>query len=154
MRLSECTRKRPAGTSAPCPGTRCSPSGSRRSPWRAATGGSRVARAPIPTSPSSATACRRSRARLISGSRARRDSDVLRDQLAVWTTYKQIGEENAGSAAALVEELGFGSFWLGGSPRLSSVRPLLEATERMGVGTSIVNIWTYEPAALASEWAD
>lgn len=71
----------------------------------------------------------------------------------VWTTYRQIGEENAGEAARLVEELGYGTFWLGGSPRLASVRPLLEATERLVVGTAIVNIWAYEPAELAAEHA-
>jgi probable F420-dependent oxidoreductase len=76
------------------------------------------------------------------------------EQLGVWTTYKQIGEEHAAEAAALVEELGLGSFWLGGSPRLSSTRPLLEATERIAVGTSIVNIWAYEPAVLATEWEE
>ena len=72
----------------------------------------------------------------------------------VWTTYRQIGEANAGDAARLVEELGFGTFWLGGSPRLPSVRPLLEATDRLMVATGIVNIWQYEPAELAAEYAE
>jgi probable F420-dependent oxidoreductase len=74
----------------------------------------------------------------------------------VWTTFHHIGEENAGAAAALAEELGFGTFWLGGSPRLASVRPLLEASERIVVGTSIVNVWNYEGEAetLAAEYAD
>ena len=53
-----------------------------------------------------------------------------------------------------MEELGYTAFWLGGSPRLPSVRPLLEATERLVVATSIVNIWAYEPAALAAEYAE
>ena len=34
----------------------------------------------------------------------------------MWTSYRTIGEENAGAAARLAEELGFGTFWLGGSP--------------------------------------
>jgi probable F420-dependent oxidoreductase len=72
----------------------------------------------------------------------------------VWTTYRHIGEENAAEAAALAEELGFGTFWLGGSPRLASVRPLLEASESLVVGTSIVNVWAYEPEQLAAEYAD
>jgi hypothetical protein len=50
--------------------------------------------------------------------------------VGVWTTYRAIGEENAGEAAGLVERLGYGTFWLGGSPRLSSGRPLLEAKRR------------------------
>jgi probable F420-dependent oxidoreductase len=73
--------------------------------------------------------------------------------VGVWTTYRQIGEEHAGEAARLVEELGFGTFWLGGSPRLPSVAPLLQATERLVVATGIVNVWSYDPAELAAEYA-
>jgi probable F420-dependent oxidoreductase len=71
----------------------------------------------------------------------------------VWTSYHAIGEERAAEAAALTEELGYQAFWLGGSPRLPSVRPLLEATRRLIVGTSIVNVWGYDPAELAAEHA-
>ncbi len=72
----------------------------------------------------------------------------------VWTAYRAIGEENAGEAAALVAELGFGTFWLGGSPRLATVRPLLEADGSLTVGTGIVNVWAYEPGDLAREYAE
>jgi probable F420-dependent oxidoreductase len=75
-------------------------------------------------------------------------------KLGVWTTYHAIGEERAGEAARLAEELGYGTFWLGGSPLLSTVRPLLEATERLIVATGIVNVWQNEPAALAAEHAE
>jgi probable F420-dependent oxidoreductase len=75
------------------------------------------------------------------------------NELGVWTTYHAIGEENAGEAAELVEQLGYGTFWLGGSPLLSAVRPLLEATERLIVATGIVNLWQNEPATLAAEHA-
>jgi probable F420-dependent oxidoreductase len=74
-------------------------------------------------------------------------------KLGVWTTYRAIGEDQAGTAARLVEDLGYTVFWLGGSPRLPSVRPLLEATRNLVVGTSIVNIWAYDPAQLAAEYA-
>jgi probable F420-dependent oxidoreductase len=73
--------------------------------------------------------------------------------IGIWTTYHAIGEENAGEAARLAEDLGYGAFWLGGSPRLPSVRPLLEATENLVVATSIVNVWAYEPEQLAAEHA-
>jgi len=75
-------------------------------------------------------------------------------KIGVWTSYRAIGEENGGEAAKLVEELGYGTFWLGGSPRLSTVRPLLEATEHLVVATGIVNVWAYEPAQLAAEHAE
>jgi probable F420-dependent oxidoreductase len=73
--------------------------------------------------------------------------------IGVWTRYRDLGEENAAEAAGLVEELGYGVFWLGGSPRLPSVRPLLEATESLIVATGIVNVWAYDPAQLAAEYA-
>ena len=74
--------------------------------------------------------------------------------IGVWTSYRTIGEENAGEAARLVAELGFGTFWLGGSPRLAQVRPLLGATDALTVATGIVNVWQYEPAQLAAEYAE
>ncbi|HWF24794.1 MAG TPA: TIGR03620 family F420-dependent LLM class oxidoreductase [Solirubrobacteraceae bacterium] len=75
-------------------------------------------------------------------------------QFGVWTSYRAIGEENAGEAAKLVEDLGYGTFWLGGSPRLLSTRPLLAASSRLTVATGIVNVWTYAPADLAAEHAE
>jgi probable F420-dependent oxidoreductase len=75
-------------------------------------------------------------------------------KIGVWTTYRAIGEENAREAATFVEQLGYGVFWLGGSPRLASVRPLLEATENLVIATGIVNVWAYDPAQLAAEYAN
>src|SRR4051812_28562274 len=75
-------------------------------------------------------------------------------KLGVWTSSHAIGEGDAGEAARLVEELGYGTFWLGGSPRLSETRALLEATERIVVATGIVNVWAYEPEQLAAEYAE
>jgi probable F420-dependent oxidoreductase len=74
-------------------------------------------------------------------------------QFGVWTSYRAIGEENAGEAAKLVEDLGYGTFWLGGSPRLPSTRPLLAASSQLTVATGIVNVWSYDPAELAAEHA-
>ena len=74
-------------------------------------------------------------------------------EIGIWTSYRAIGEENAGEAARLVEDLGYGAFWLGGSPRLVTVRPLLAATEHLTVATGIVNVWQHEPATLAAEYA-
>jgi probable F420-dependent oxidoreductase len=74
-------------------------------------------------------------------------------RFGVWTSHRAVGEDQAPAAAQLAETLGYSAFWLGGSPRLPSVRPLLEATERIVVATSIVNIWAYDPADLAAEHA-
>lgn len=75
-------------------------------------------------------------------------------RFGVWTSYQAIGEENAGTAAALAQELGFGAFWLGGSPRLPEIRPLLQGADRITVATGIVNVWANEPEQLAAEYAD
>ncbi|MBS1881777.1 MAG: TIGR03620 family F420-dependent LLM class oxidoreductase [Actinobacteria bacterium] len=70
-----------------------------------------------------------------------------------WTSYRAFGEENAGAAAAAAEAAGLETFWLGGSPRLEAVRPLLEGSEDLVIATSVVNIWSYDPADLAREFA-
>jgi probable F420-dependent oxidoreductase len=72
----------------------------------------------------------------------------------VWTSYNAIGEENAAEAAALAQGLGFGTFWLGGSPRLPSLRPLLTGADRITVATGIVNVWQYAPADLVTEYSE
>jgi probable F420-dependent oxidoreductase len=75
------------------------------------------------------------------------------EKFGIWTSYRAIGEENSGAAAALVERLGYGALWLGGSPRLPTLRPLLQATDSLVIATGIVNVWAYEPAQLAEEYA-
>jgi probable F420-dependent oxidoreductase len=75
-------------------------------------------------------------------------------RFGVWTTYRAIGQENAGEPAKLVADLGYGTFWLGGSPQLPSVRPLLEATPELTVATGVVNVWRYEPAKLAADYGE
>ncbi len=73
-------------------------------------------------------------------------------EFGVWTTYRAIGEERAGEAARLVEDLGFGTFWLGGSPQLPALVPLLEATERIVVATGILNVWASDPEQVAADF--
>lgn len=55
-------------------------------------------------------------------------------------------------AAAELEELGFGALWLGGSPDgdLRLPESVLGASGRLTVGTSIVNVWKDEAAAVAA----
>ena len=73
-------------------------------------------------------------------------------RFGVWTTYHAIGEENAGEAAKVVEDLGFGAFWLGGSPPVKATRPLLEGAGTLAVATGIVNVWATDPAIAAAEY--
>ena len=72
----------------------------------------------------------------------------------MWTGGRQLSDEERPEAARLAEELGFGALWFGMSPRLTDMRPLLAATERLIVATGIISIWHYEPAELAAEFAE
>jgi len=79
-------------------------------------------------------------------------------RIGVWSvglraTDPQRRSETADAAAEL-EQLGYGAIWVGGSPPLDQVEPLLAATSRITVGSSIVTIWQYEPAQLAALHAD
>ena len=74
-------------------------------------------------------------------------------EFGVWTTYRRIGEENAGQAARLAENLGYGAFWLGGSPQLPALTPLLETTERIVVATGILNVWQSDTEQVAGDFA-
>jgi probable F420-dependent oxidoreductase len=72
-------------------------------------------------------------------------------KFGVWIG-RSLPESDYADAARLVEELRFGALWLGGSPRLPTIRPMLEATEDIVIATGIVNIWQYDPATLATEF--
>lgn len=58
-----------------------------------------------------------------------------------------------GEAAAELESLGFGALWLGSSPSALHAEPLLQATERITVGTSIQSIWQHTAADTAARFA-
>jgi probable F420-dependent oxidoreductase len=71
-------------------------------------------------------------------------------RIGVWTSYRPFGAERAGEAAKLAEDLGYGAFWLGGSPHVPDVRPILEATSSLVAATGILNVWINDPAETAS----
>ncbi|MBB5934281.1 LLM class F420-dependent oxidoreductase [Streptomyces zagrosensis] len=59
-----------------------------------------------------------------------------------------------GEAAAELEELGYGTLWIGGSPSIDQAVPLLASTSRIAVGTSILSIWQHTAAAVAARHAE
>ncbi|MET8650226.1 LLM class F420-dependent oxidoreductase [Nocardia aurea] len=71
-------------------------------------------------------------------------------KFGVWRYYRNFTPQ----AARELEELGFGALWLGGSPPadLPVVESLLEATESLTIGTSIVNIWAVRADAVAESY--
>jgi len=67
-------------------------------------------------------------------------------KIGIWTSYRRFGIERAGEAAKLAEGLGFGAWWLGSSPKVDDVRPILEATSTLVAATGILNVWSNAPA--------
>ena len=53
-----------------------------------------------------------------------------------------------------IEALGYGAFWLGGSPSLAETRPYVDATTTLPIATGILNIWPNDPAVVAREFQD
>jgi probable F420-dependent oxidoreductase len=72
-------------------------------------------------------------------------------EIGVWTSYRPFGAERAGEAAKLIESLGFGTWWVGGSPHVADIRPVLEATSGLVAATGILNVWINDPAATADD---
>jgi probable F420-dependent oxidoreductase len=70
--------------------------------------------------------------------------------IGIWARHAaltpEVGQE--------LERLGYSALWLGDSPaaELEVVEPLLAATERMIVGTSIVNVWTADAQQVAESF--
>jgi probable F420-dependent oxidoreductase len=64
------------------------------------------------------------------------------------------GSDLDGHLASHIENLGFGSIWVGGSPTddLTQIERLLDATERITIATGIVNIWNTDAPTLARSY--
>lgn len=56
--------------------------------------------------------------------------------------------------AAELEQLGYGALWLGGNSAAHNAVPLVEATSRIVVGTSIQSIWQHEADDSAAAFAE
>ena len=73
------------------------------------------------------------------------NGDIEIGSFGIWTSYRPFGKDRAGEAAKVVEELGYGAWWLGGSPRVADVGPILEATSTLFAATGILNVWSNDP---------
>lgn len=77
---------------------------------------------------------------------------------AAWTEEQRSGGEvltgEFADAAAELDELGYGTLWLGGGPAVTYARPLLQTTSRMTVATGILSIWQHEAAEVAAQRAE
>ena len=63
-------------------------------------------------------------------------------RFGIWVLASDV----SANAARVIESLGFGALWVGGSPtgKLAEVQAALDATESMVVATGIVNMWRDE----------
>ncbi|MFC7940688.1 LLM class F420-dependent oxidoreductase [Streptomyces sp. NPDC057387] len=64
------------------------------------------------------------------------------------------GATERAEAAAELERLGYGALWLGGNSSARNAAPLIEATQRIVVGTSIQSIWEHEASEAAAGFAE
>src|SRR3954451_19867935 len=71
-------------------------------------------------------------------------------RIGVWTSYRPFGVQRAAEAARVVEELGYGAWWLGASPHVPGGRPIREATSTLVAATGILNVWINDPAETAA----
>jgi probable F420-dependent oxidoreductase len=75
-------------------------------------------------------------------------------KFGVWVSPRTVPDDGLGEAAKLVEELGFGTFWRGGSPQLPVLREILASTERLIAATGILNVWNSDPVRVAADFAE
>ncbi|MCT2588909.1 LLM class F420-dependent oxidoreductase [Streptomyces sp. N2-109] len=79
-------------------------------------------------------------------------------RLGIWSaTLRSEDPAHRGAiteAAAELEELGYGTIWLGGSPGVEQALPVLAATSRIAVATGILSIWSHEPADVAAAFTE
>jgi probable F420-dependent oxidoreductase len=75
-------------------------------------------------------------------------------KIGVWTSFRPFGVERAGEAAGLVEQLGFGTWWVGSSPHVHDIRPVLEATSTLVAATGILNVRRNDPEQTAAADAE
>ena len=71
-------------------------------------------------------------------------------KVGIWTSYRPFGIQRAGEAARLAEQLGYGTWWVGGSPRVADIRPILDATSTLVAATGILNVWGNDPGQTAA----
>ncbi|MFE2448116.1 LLM class F420-dependent oxidoreductase [Streptomyces melanosporofaciens] len=68
-------------------------------------------------------------------------------KIGVWTAALKtdsLPSEQVSEVAAELDELGYGTIWLGGSPSPDQAGVLLDATSRITIATGILSIWDHE----------
>ncbi|MEV0600083.1 LLM class F420-dependent oxidoreductase [Streptomyces sp. NPDC050315] len=85
------------------------------------------------------------------------DHDTPFGRIGIWSSAlrSQDAESLARitDAVAELDELGFGTVWLGGNPSVADARHVVQATRRATVATGILSIWDHDAATVAAEAA-
>jgi probable F420-dependent oxidoreductase len=75
----------------------------------------------------------------------------------IWSAILHAGDPQGAAeradAVAELEQLGYGAVWLGGNTSAADAAPLVKATSRIVVGTSIQSIWEHGAAETAADFA-
>ena len=58
-------------------------------------------------------------------------------RIGVWTSYRRFGVGRAAEAAKLVEQLGYGTWWLGGSPHVDPSDLAARSQSRCAAGADL-----------------
>jgi len=75
-------------------------------------------------------------------------------RIGIWTGFRTFARERAGEAARIAEDLGYGAWWVGGSPEAADLRPILQATSGLVAATGIVNVWRSDAGQTAADAAE
>ncbi|MEO3872799.1 LLM class F420-dependent oxidoreductase [Nonomuraea sp. B12E4] len=70
------------------------------------------------------------------------------------TTADATRQSEIAEAVAELEELGYGTVWLGGSPSIADAAAVLAATRRITVATGILSIWDHTAQDVAAQVAE
>jgi probable F420-dependent oxidoreductase len=70
-------------------------------------------------------------------------------RIGIWHSRRK----GSPGVVAEIEQLGYGAFWLGGSPSVEQARAYVEAASTIPVITGILNVWQHDPADVARDHA-
>ncbi|MEV0778346.1 LLM class F420-dependent oxidoreductase [Streptomyces sp. NPDC050428] len=85
------------------------------------------------------------------------DNNARFGRIGIWSSAlhpsEPAGVAAVSAAVAELDALGYGTLWLGGSPSLDQVVPVLAATRRITVATGILSIWDRQAPVVAEQTA-
>ncbi|MFD3525114.1 LLM class F420-dependent oxidoreductase [Streptomyces sp. NPDC058653] len=78
-------------------------------------------------------------------------------RIGIWSSALHPSDPDAraavSAAVAELDALGYGTIWVGGSPSLDQVAPVVEATRHITVATGILSVWEHRAQAVAEQAA-